>query len=154
VAEAAALADAAVYLPDDNLVKVDRAAMANSLETRAPLLDHRIVEFAQSLPLEYRLGGGTGKRILRDVLYRHVPRALVDRPKMGFSVPMAQWLRAELRPWAEDLLRAIPPDSQLFQPHAVQRIWTDHVTGRRDRTEQLWPLLALAGWCRENGIAL
>ncbi len=150
-AETIALADAGVYLPDDILVKVDRAAMANGLETRAPLLDHRVVEFALSLPVAYKLRGATGKRVLRDVLYRYVPRALVDRPKMGFSIPLAGWLRCELRPWAQDLLEAIPQDTPLFDRAAVQQLWASHLSGDRDRTEQLWPVLSLLAWCRHHG---
>jgi asparagine synthase (glutamine-hydrolysing) len=153
-AETAALADAASYLPDDILVKVDRAAMANSLETRAPLLDHRIVEFALSLPTAYKLGAGTGKRVLRDVLYRHVPRTLVDRPKMGFSIPLDRWLRGELREWAEAMLARIPSESHVFDRAAVQAIWTDHLSGRRNRSQQLWPVLALAAWSEEYGASL
>lgn len=153
-AEVAALQDAGTYLPDDILVKVDRAAMACSLETRAPLLDHRIVEFALSLPLAYKLRGGTGKSVLRDVLYRHVPRALVDRPKQGFSIPLSGWLRRELRPWVESLLATIPRDSALLDKAAVEAIWQDHATGRRDRSDQLWPVLMLAAWCTENGVSL
>ena len=153
-AEAAALADAGAYLPDDILVKVDRAAMACSLETRAPLLDHGIVEFALSLPLHYKLRARTGKSVLRDVLYRHVPRALVDRPKMGFSIPVRHWLRRELREWGEELLATIPADSHLLDKRGVDRIWRDHQAGQRDRTEQLWPVLMLAAWCAAQGVAL
>ncbi|MBC5784882.1 asparagine synthase (glutamine-hydrolyzing) [Ramlibacter sp. USB13] len=153
-AEATALADAGTYLPDDILVKVDRASMAYSLETRAPLLDHRIVEFALSLPLDYKLRGRTGKSVLRDVLYRHVPRALVDRPKMGFSIPVRRWLRHELRPWAQDLLDGIPADSPVLSKTEVQRIWNEHASGARDRAEQLWPVLTLAAWCRHHRVPL
>src|SRR5690606_17257230 len=93
--------DALTYLPGDILVKVDRAAMSASLETRAPLLDPRVVELAWRLPLSSKIAGRQGKRILRDILYRHVPRSLVDRPKQGFAVPLDQWLRGALRDWAE-----------------------------------------------------
>lgn len=152
-AETAALADAGEYLQDDILVKVDRASMAHGLETRAPLLDHRVVEFALALPLSYKLRGGTGKRVLRDVLYRQVPRSLVDRPKMGFSIPLATWLRQELRPWAQSLLDSVPPDSEVFDRAAVQAIWADHLAGTRDRTQQLWPVLMLLAWCQHNGVS-
>jgi len=146
VASTAGLLDAGTYLPDDILVKVDRAAMANSLETRAPLLDHRIIEFAYRLPLEYKLHRGTGKKVLREVLYHHVPKQLVDRPKMGFSIPLAAWLRNELRPWAENLLNQIPNDSQYFNKPMIDQIWEEHVIGLRDHTEQLWGILSLQGF--------
>jgi asparagine synthase (glutamine-hydrolysing) len=153
-AEAAALVDAATYLPDDILVKVDRASMANSLETRAPLLDHRIVEFALALPLHYKLQGRTGKRVLRDVLYRHVPRALVDRPKMGFSIPLRQWLREDLREWALSLLEEVPSGSHLVERETVMSLWNDHQQGRQERTEQLWAVLSLLAWCKQYGVKL
>lgn len=142
-ASTAALWDAGTYLPDDILVKVDRAAMANSLETRAPLLDHRIIEFAYSLPLHYKLEGGVGKKVLREVLYRHVPRKIVDRPKMGFSIPLAEWLKKELRPWAENLLDQIPIDSDNFDKKAIDNIWRKHLSGECDYSEQLWGVLHL-----------
>jgi asparagine synthase (glutamine-hydrolysing) len=153
IAQNAALSDAIVYLPDDILVKMDRAAMANSLETRAPLLDHRIVEFALRLPKKFKLTHGTGKRILRDVLYRHVPRSLVDRPKVGFGVPLGRWLREELRDWATDILAVVPQDSSVLDREAVQAIWREHVEGVRDRSEQLWAILSLIGWCHANGVS-
>ena len=135
--------DAGTYLPDDILVKVDRAAMAISLETRAPLLDHRIIEFAYGLPLDYKLGSGVSKKVLREVLYRHVPKKIVDRPKMGFSIPLGTWLKNELRPWAEDLLEKIPPDSGHFNKPMIDQIWTEHLSGSRTRTEQLWGIFSL-----------
>lgn len=149
IPSSAALSDAGSYLPDDILVKVDRAAMAVSLETRAPLLDHRIVEFAYRLPTSYKLHNGQSKRVLREVLYRHVPRELVDRPKMGFSIPLANWLRTALRPWAEELLMSVPPDSPVFEKSQIALLWKEHLRGR-DRTEQLWGILALVGFLRTN----
>ena len=143
-----ALWDAGVYLPDDILVKVDRAAMANSLETRAPLLDHRIIEFAYRLPPEYKLTNGVGKKVLREVLYRHVPRELVDRPKMGFSIPLAAWLRNELRPWAEDLFSQIPDDDEYLNKPMIVQLWRDHLSGRGVYTEQLWAILSLLGFMK------
>ena len=147
-ATTAGLWDAGTYLPDDILVKVDRAAMANSLETRAPLLDHRIIEFAYRLPLEYKLQRGIGKKVLREVLYRHVPKQLVDRPKMGFSIPLAAWLGNELRPWAENLLEQIPQDSEHFNKPMIDQLWKDHLSGQRVHTEQLWGILSLLGFMK------
>jgi asparagine synthase (glutamine-hydrolysing) len=153
-AEAFALEDAAAYLPDDILVKVDRASMACSLETRAPFLDHRIVEFALSLPLAFKLQGATGKMVLRDMLYKHVPRKLVDRPKMGFSIPLGNWLRIELRPWVESLLADIPPGSDFIRKDVVNVIWQEHVSGYADRSDQLWPILMLLSWSNLNKVVL
>lgn len=144
-AEIAALWDARQYLPDDILVKVDRAAMAVSLETRAPLLDHRLIEFALSLPADYRLKGKENKRVLRDVLYRHVPRNLVDRPKQGFSIPIASWLRNELYPTAHQYLNRV---SELpnFDQKVIQSMWREHCEGKRDHSERLWGLMILGGF--------
>ena len=147
-ATTAGLSDAGTYLPDDILVKVDRASMANSLETRAPLLDHRIIEFAYRLPLDYKLQRGEGKQVLREVLYRHVPRQLVDRPKMGFSIPLEVWLRNELRPWAENLFQKIPRDSDHFNKPMIDKLWKEHLSGQRVHTEQLWGLLSLLGFMK------
>jgi asparagine synthase (glutamine-hydrolysing) len=148
VASSAALWDAGIYLPDDILVKVDRAAMANSLETRAPLLDHRIIEFAYRLPLKYKLGNGVSKKVLREVLYRHVPQQIVDRPKIGFSIPLSAWLRNELRPWAENLLNQIPNDSEKFDKPMINQLWKEHLSEKRDHTEKLWGVLSLLGFMR------
>lgn len=142
-ASTAALWDAGTYLPDDILVKVDRAAMANSLETRAPLLDHRIIEFAYSLPLVYKLNDGIGKKVLREVLYRHVPRQIVDRPKMGFSIPLGEWLKKELRPWTESLLCKVQHDSELYSKSTIDKMWDEHLHGTKTHTEQIWGLLCL-----------
>lgn len=146
LADAAATAglwDAGTYLPDDILVKVDTAAMANSLETRAPLLDHRIVEFALSLPQEYKLAGAEQKRVLKAVLYRQLPRAMVDRPKMGFAIPLASWLRKELRDWAESAVSRIPESSSPFDRKVILKMWHEHLKGQRDHTERLWGVLSL-----------
>lgn len=146
LADAAATAglwDAGSYLPDDILVKVDRAAMANSLETRAPLLDHRIVEFALSLPRAFKLQGRQQKRVLKAVLHRQVPRALVDRPKMGFAIPLERWLRTDLRDWAEGLLATIPAQHSAYDRPAIMRMWKEHLSGERDHTERLWGVLSL-----------
>jgi asparagine synthase (glutamine-hydrolysing) len=142
VATLSGLWDAATYLPDDILVKVDRAAMANSLETRAPLLDHRIIEFALSLPPQFKLHNGVGKKVLREALYRYVPKRIVDRPKMGFSIPLGNWLRSELRPWAEEALSHISSDGPLDKK-MINQIWQEHQSKTRDNSEKLWGILTL-----------
>lgn len=145
--EAIMVRDMLGYLPDDILTKVDRAAMANSLETRVPMLDHRVVEFALTLPLEYKLQGSTSKRVLREVLYRHVPRALIERPKAGFGVPIDSWLRGPLREWANDLLspQSLHSDGYLaVEP--IQRKWQEHLSGKRNWQHALWNVLMFQSW--------
>ena len=142
------LFDMATYLPDDILQKVDRASMAVSLEVRPPLLDHRIVEFAWSLPRHMRLRNGETKWLLRRVLDRYVPRALVERPKMGFGVPLADWLRRPLRDWSGDLFGSSDFGGGLLDVAAARKLWSEHVSGRRDWAHALWAILMYEAWRR------
>lgn len=143
--------DASQYMMDDILVKVDRAAMASSLETRVPMLDHRVVEFAWQLPLEYKICDGVGKWALREVLYKHVPKALIERPKKGFSIPLAQWLRGPLREWAEGLLNEQRLQQEgYFHPAPIRKLWAEHVSGKSDYALKLWGVLMFQAWLEEN----
>ena len=135
------------YLPDDILTKVDRAAMACSLETRIPMLDHRVVSFAMGLPASLNMQGSVGKQVLRSVLYRHVPRELIDRPKQGFAVPVAAWLRGSLRDWAESLLEPVKLREQgYWKADMVRQVWNEHLSGREDYSFELWGILMFQAW--------
>lgn len=143
--------DVATYLPDDILVKVDRAAMAVSLETRVPMLDHHVHDFARALPAEYLVRNGQGKWLPRQLLYRHVPAELIERPKKGFSVPLGTWLRGPLRDWAESLLEPgrLRQDG-IFIAESVQQKWTEHLAGRHDWSKHLWSILMVQAWLQER----
>jgi len=139
--------DLVTYLPEDILTKVDRASMAVSLEARVPLLDYRLVEFAWRLPLDFKIHRGQGKRILRLILARYVPPRLFERPKMGFNIPLGQWLRGPLRPWAEELLNPTKLQEQgIFNPAPIQQKWMEHLSGKRNRATQLWEILMFQAW--------
>ena len=146
-AEKAMMQDTIDYLPGDILTKVDRAGMSASLETRIPFLDHNVVEFAWRMPMNFKIRGGQNKWALRQILYKYVPKRLLERPKMGFGVPIDSWLRGSLRDWAESLL----DESRLrqegyFHPQPIRKKWDEHLSGRRNWQHHLWDVLMFQSW--------
>lgn len=139
------------YMVDDILVKVDRAAMGVSLETRVPFLDHNVVELAWRLPIEYKLRNGVSKWVLRELLYKHIPKSLIERPKMGFGVPLNDWLRGPLKDWAASLLNneRIAREG-FFEPELIESLWESHLKGERNWGERLWTILVFQLWLEEN----
>ena len=144
------LLDGLTYLPDDLLVKVDRAAMGEGLETRMPLLDHRVVELAWAIPLHSKIKKGMGKIILREILRKYVPDELINRPKMGFAIPLGAWLRGPLREWAEELLHSSRlAEEGIFNVGRIRSLWGRHLAESEDAANQLWGVLMYQAW-REN----
>ena len=143
--------DMLTYLPDDILCKVDRAAMSVSLETRVPFLDHRLVELSSRIPINMKIREGEGKWILREILYKYIPKKLIDRPKAGFAIPIGEWIRGPLREWADNLLA---PDKIMaqgyFHSEPIQKIWKEHLSGDYDWTPRLWGILMFQSWLEEN----
>lgn len=145
--------DTLTYLPDDILVKVDRAAMSNSLETRVPFLDHRVIEFAWGLPMDLKIRNGVSKWILKEVLYKYVPKELIERPKMGFAVPVNIWLRGPLKEWAENLLSKSALDKHgLLNYDEVKKNWDEHQSEERNWQYYLWDILMFQAWYEEYHI--
>lgn len=145
------ISDMLTYLPNNNLVKVDRAAMANSLETRVPMLDHRVVEYALGLPMKYKYRNGISKWIVKQVLYKYVPKEMFERPKMGFAVPLETWLRGPLKDWGNAVLDPTRLNNDgFFNVDAVRKKWSEHISGKRNWHYQLWDIIVFNEWLDEQ----
>ncbi|MBU0911565.1 MAG: asparagine synthase (glutamine-hydrolyzing) [Gammaproteobacteria bacterium] len=143
--------DTLTYLPDDILVKVDRAAMAVSLETRVPFLDHRVFEYAWGMPQHLKMNQGVTKDCLRKILYKYVPQQLIERPKAGFAVPIAEWLRGPLKDWAEQLIQPERLAKEgIFEPQQIATLWQEHQSGKRNWQYHLWDILMFQSWYEKN----
>jgi len=143
--------DSITYLPDDILCKVDRASMGVSLESRVPFLDPKISEIAWSIPSSLKVKNGKSKSILRNILYSYVPKELIERPKSGFGVPVGEWLRKDLKDWAEKLISiSILEDDGIFHPEVIRNIWDEHLSGKRDWTHRLWSILMFQAWLHQD----
>jgi len=142
--------DLMTYLPDDGLVKVVKASEAADLSARAPILDHRVVEFSKRLPLSTKIKNGQSKWILRQILYKYVPKEMIERPKMGFGVPIDTWLRGPLRDWAEELLdEGKMRQDDFLDPKPIRKLWAEHLTGKRNNSYHLWDVLMFQAWKQE-----
>ena len=143
--------DYKTYLPDDILCKLDRAAMSNGLETRVPFLDNEVINYAFSLPLNYKIKENKSKWILREILKKYLPNQLIDRPKMGFSIPLADWLRGPLKEWAnESLSNDIFKNEELFNFDYIKKIWDNHLNNRENNHNKIWQLIIFASWYQNN----
>ena len=143
--------DSVTYLPDDILTKIDRAAMAVSLETRVPFLNKEVIAFAWKLPLKYKFRDGKGKWVLREILNKYVPKKLVERPKMGFDMPIDSWLRGPLREWAEDLINEKKIEGRKhIKPVLVRKKWKEHLDGTNNWQDHLWNVLIFQQWLQNE----
>ena len=145
------LLDLINYLPNDILAKVDRASMGNSLETRIPFLDHRVVSYAWQIPLKYKLNKKINKWILREILYEYVPKDFFERPKSGFGIPLGKWLRGPLKEWANDLLSENSfKKYNLINYKYIRKIWDEHLSYKKNHEHALWTILVFQSWCQDN----